>query len=311
MVTANIGNIRRLACRPAIAHISVMNADRTTRARALHRSRIGALLRLALRNASIEANAVLSGLGLTHPQLEVLAAVAEKPGDDQIGIGATLGMDRSTMAAIALTLEQNGWLIRDAGADRRRKLLTLTGTGQYRLAKGLKAAAEAERAIDPVLLADLTTLADHHAGPTPMPAALRPLPIFLLRRIAQTANAIFAEEGGADAMSGLDYSILIMLAERVADDQATLIEAMSTSRSSSVPALNRLVRQALVTRGATDSDRRRKPLAITRAGRDRLARLKPAVARYEKRLLAPLSDAEVVRLRDALLILSEEIADPI
>jgi DNA-binding MarR family transcriptional regulator len=307
MATANIGNFRRLACRPAIAQTSGMNADRTARARALHRSRIGALLRLALRNASLDANAALSCLGLTHPQLEVLAAVAEHPGEDQAGIGATLGMDRSTMAAIALTLEQYGWLIRDAGADRRRKLLTLTGTGQYRLAKGLKAAAEAERAIDPALLADLTTLADHHAGP--MPAALRPLPIFLLRRIAQTANAIFAEEGGGDAMSGLDYSILIMLAEGVADDQATLIEAMSTSRSSSVPALNRLVRQVLVTRGSTDSDRRRKPLAITKAGRDRLTRLKPAVTRYEERLLAPLSEVEVARLRNALLLLSEEIAD--
>jgi DNA-binding MarR family transcriptional regulator len=285
-----------------------MSDARGQRARALHRSRIGALLRLALRNASIDANAALSGVGLTHPQLEVLAAVAERPGEDQIGIGAMLGMDRSTMAAIAFTLEGNGWLVRGAGADRRRKLLMLTGAGQYRLARGLDAAARTAKGADPSLLATLTKLADRHAGPVPMPASLRSLPIFLLRRIAQTANAIFAEEGGPDAMSGLDYSILIMLAEGVADDQATLIEAMSTSRSSSVPALGRLVRQALVTRGSADSDRRRKPLAITKAGRARLARLKPAVARYEKRLLAALSEAEVAHLRGALLTLSGGIA---
>lgn len=278
-----------------------MNADRTIRARALHRSRIGALLRLALRNASLDANAALSGLGLTHPQLEVLAAIAERPGEDQIGIGATLGMDRSTMAAIALTLERNGWLIRDAGTDRRRKLLTLTGTGQYRLAKGLAAATEAERTIDPALLADLTTLADHHAAP--MPAVLRPLPIFLLRRLAQTAHAIFVEESGADALGGLDYSILVMLAEGVADDQASLIEAISTSRSASIPAIARLLEAGLIARTSADEDRRRKPLAITQAGRDRLAALKPAVARYEKRLLAPLSADDVARLRDALVTL--------
>ncbi len=305
----------RLACRRGIAHQSRMTADRIARARALHRSRIGALLRLAARNAVAATNAALANQGLTHPQLEVLAGVAASPGEDQLGIASRLGMDRSTMATLAQGLEESGLLVRTAGTDRRRKLLRLGPAGQGRLNRGLAAAGKAETALLALLGEDgvalrhaLETLAARHADPAAAPAPLQTRLTFLLRRLAQAANVRFVEEGGADHLGGLDYSILTLLAEGVAEDQASLIEAISTSRSATLPAIARLLRDGLIERTEAPGDRRRKPLAISTAGRARIAALSGAVARYEKAFLAPLAPAAARRLHNTLARFTDGIA---
>jgi DNA-binding MarR family transcriptional regulator len=294
---------------------AAMTADRIFLARALHRSRIGALLRLAARGAVAATNAALAAQGLSHPQLEVLAGVAAQPGEDQLGIASRLGMDRSSMATLAQALEEAGLLVRTPGADRRRKLLRLGPAGQGRLTRGLKAAQAAETALLAPLGEDaaplrqaLETLATHHAELAAAPAPLHTSLTFLLRRLAQAANARFVAEGGADQLGGLDYSILTLLAEGVADDQASLIEAISTSRSSTIPAIARLLRAGLIARDGDPADRRRKPLAISAAGRARIAGLAGAVARYEKAFLAPLSAAAAKRLHGGLARLTETIA---
>ncbi|HTU11802.1 MAG TPA: MarR family transcriptional regulator [Allosphingosinicella sp.] len=287
-------------------------SERIARARALHRSRIGALLRLAARQTVAAANAALADHGLTLPQLEVLAGVAAFPGEDQLSIASRLGMDRSTMATLAAGLEATGLLVRTAGADRRRKLLRLGPTGKGRLGRGLAAVRAAETALladtDGTLAAQLETLAARHCELAAAPEPLRDSATFLLRRLAQAANALFVAEGGADRLGGLDYSILTLLAEGVADDQASLIEAISTSRSSTLPAIARLQREGLIARTEPPGDRRRKPLAIAPAGRARIAALADAVTRYEQAFLAPLAPPAAKRLHAALVHLTESIA---
>ena len=292
-----------------------MTADRIALARALHRSRIGALLRLAARQAAAAANAALAEQGLTLPQLEVLAGVAAQPGEDQLSIASRLGMDRSSMATLAQGLEESGLLVRSPGADRRRKLLRLGPAGQGRLGRGVDAVRAAETALLAPLCADglalregLETLAARHTDLDVAPAPLRSRIAFLLRRLAHAANAMFVAEGGPEHLGGLDYSILTLLAEGVADDQASLIEAISTSRSATLPALTRLLRDGLIERTGDPADRRRKPLAITSSGRARIAALAGAVARYEEAFLAPLNPAAAKRLRAALVRLTEGIA---
>lgn len=315
LVAPDAAIVRRLARRPRIAHQRVMTAARIALARALHRSRIGALLRLAARGAVAATNAALADQGLTHPQLEVLAGVAAQPGEDQLGIASRLGMDRSSMATLAQGLEEAGLLVRTPGTDRRRKLLRLGPAGPGRLTRGLEAAQAAETALLATLPNDdatalrtaLETLAIHHAELAAAPAPLQASLTFLLRRLAQAANACFVAEGGTDHLGGLDYSILTLLAEGVADDQASLSEAISTSRSSTIPAIARLLRAGLIQRADTNGDKRRKPLAIAPAGRTRIAGLAGAVARYEKAFLAPLTPAAARRLQDMLARLTDAI----
>lgn len=325
MATANIGTFRRLACRPRSAHTAAMTAaptavtpaERIARARALHRSRIGALLRLAARSATGAANDALAGQGLVQTQLEVLAGVAERAGEDQLGIASRLGIDRSSMASLARGLEASGLLVRTQGADRRRKLLRLGPAGQGRLGRGLAAARATETALLAPLGPDgaamgaaLERLAERHADLAAAPAPLRANLAFLLRRLAFAANARFVAEGGAARLGGLDYSILTLLAEGVAEDQASLIEAISTSRSSTLPAIARLLEGGLIERAGDPGDRRRKPLAVTAAGRARIAALAGAVARYEKAFLAPLDAGAARRLHALLGRLTEPIASP-
>ena len=103
--------------------------QRLNQARALHRLRIGALLRLAQRKAAADAANALATIGASPAQLELLAAVASRPNADQRAIGTALGVDRSTITILIDVAEDRRWMARSAGADRRRNLLGLTDAG--------------------------------------------------------------------------------------------------------------------------------------------------------------------------------------
>src|SRR3954471_3040484 len=120
--------------------------QRLEQARALHRLRIGALLRLAQRKAVSDAANALATIGAGPAQIEVLAAIAARPDADQRAIGSVLGVDRSTITTLIDAAEDRRWVARSAGADRRRNLLGLTDAGRAMLDHGLKLLREADAA---------------------------------------------------------------------------------------------------------------------------------------------------------------------
>lgn len=287
---------------------------RLDEARALHRLRIGALLRLAQRKAAADAASALAPIGASPAQLELLAAVASRPNADQRAIGAALGVDRSTMTILVDAAEERRWMARSAGADRRRNQLALTESGRALLDRGLKllreadaaslAAAGAQGSLLPGLL---HRLAMPYAIVEVAPAALAESPSFLLRRLAQSAVASFAETAGPAALPGLDYTILLLVARGLAETQTDLLVAISTFRSSTTPALRRLEGDGLIERAAVPGDRRRRHLRATSAGRARLRALEAPIAAYEANFLAPLDADEAAMLRDILTRLADSI----
>ncbi|MEI5097483.1 MarR family transcriptional regulator [Streptomyces sp. PmtG] len=67
----------------------------------------------------------------TSPQFAVLNALAGDPGLDQRGVGARVGLDRSTVAEVVSRLSRRGLVdkVRDP-QDGRRALLRLTAEGR-------------------------------------------------------------------------------------------------------------------------------------------------------------------------------------
>ena len=91
-----------------------------------------------------------AGFDVTPVQFAILNALMDDPGEDQITLSSRVAFDQATFGSVIARLEAKGWVQRQADpADKRRKLLWLTGEGE-------KTALQMKRA---VALAQLRILA--------------------------------------------------------------------------------------------------------------------------------------------------------
>lgn len=91
---------------------------------------------------------------VTPVQFAILNAVMDTPGVDQVTLANRVAFDAATSGSVMGRLETKGWIRREPDqADRRRKLLWLTPTGQ-------KATLEMKRSVNLVqekILSPLST----------------------------------------------------------------------------------------------------------------------------------------------------------
>lgn len=88
----------------------------------------GHLFRRAHQHSVSCFNAVF-GRAVTPLQYAALRVLQEHPGIDQVTLAAAIALDTSTAAEIAVRLERDGWIVREMGARRQRRL-ELTAEGQ-------------------------------------------------------------------------------------------------------------------------------------------------------------------------------------
>jgi DNA-binding MarR family transcriptional regulator len=82
---------------------------------------------------------------LTKPQYAVLRAVRQRPGIEQSAVGTAACIDKATLAAVLLRLEQRSLLTRTVDpSDRRRRLLELTAAGRQEVADTIPVAASVD-----------------------------------------------------------------------------------------------------------------------------------------------------------------------
>jgi DNA-binding MarR family transcriptional regulator len=62
------------------------------------------------------------GRAITPLQYAALRVLQEHPGIDQVTLAAAIALDTSTAAEIAVRLERDGWIVRELGARRQRRL---------------------------------------------------------------------------------------------------------------------------------------------------------------------------------------------
>jgi DNA-binding MarR family transcriptional regulator len=125
------------------------------------------------------------------------------------------------------------------------------------------------------------------------------LPSLLGYQLRLAQRAIFADF--ADSLGDLEVSpglfgMLVVIEANPGLKQSQLARAAHLDRSSLVPALDKLEARGLVTRQASEHDRRVNGLWLTEQGGTLLKKLKQRVARHEQRLARGLARSERVQL---------------
>lgn len=92
------------------------------------------------------------------------------------------------------------------------------------------------------------------------------------------------------------FGMLVVIEANPGLKQSQLAKAAHLDRSSLVPALDKLEARGLVTRRASEHDRRVNGLWLTEAGSAMLKKVKQRVARHEQRLVQGLSSSERAQL---------------
>ncbi|TMH13427.1 MAG: MarR family transcriptional regulator [Betaproteobacteria bacterium] len=117
-------------------------------------------------------------------------------------------------------------------------------------------------------------------------------PGHLIRRLNQISMALFFEETTPLGLTSVQYAALNMIAEVPGIDQASLSNMIAFDKTTIVKVLDRLVEKGLITRTRSETDRRLNHLHITPKGTQLLKEIHPMLDRSDKRILAPLSDAD-------------------
>jgi DNA-binding MarR family transcriptional regulator len=131
------------------------------------------------------------------------------------------------------------------------------------------------------------------------------MPGHLLRRCHQIGVAIFLEACADFDLTPLQFAVLQTLVNDGAQDQVTLGGATAMDRTSIALMVRNLERRGLLKRKKSSRDQRAKIVTITAAGRKLLKLALPAVEAAQRRILAPLNEAEARQL----LALLEKMAD--
>ncbi|QHT55929.1 winged helix-turn-helix transcriptional regulator [Cellulomonas sp. H30R-01] len=128
------------------------------------------------------------------------------------------------------------------------------------------------------------------------PARLRALPTWLLNQAARRASGVVAERMRAAGSHRSHYAMLAALDERGALSQADLGRLVGLDRSDVAGAVADLLAAGVVDRRPDPDDRRRNSVALTPAGRRRLAELHDVVLAAQDDVLAPLDPDERAQL---------------
>ena len=129
-------------------------------------------------------------------------------------------------------------------------------------------------------------------------------PGHLIRRAHQVAVALFMEETAEHDVTPVQFAILNALIEEPGEDQVTLASRVAFDAATFGSVIGRLESKGWVRREPDAQDRRRKLLWITPEGEKAAAAMRAAVARTQRRILAPLDAVErehLVALLDRLV----------
>ena len=122
----------------------------------------------------------------------------------------------------------------------------------------------------------------------------------MIRRAHQIAVSLFLEETGELGITTTQYGILLLLRERPGIDQISVAKLLGLDRSTTGMVLTKLEEAGFVGRTVGAHDRRRRTLALTRAGEKMLESLSEPARRARARLLSAFEPHERTQFLDLL-----------
>jgi len=130
-------------------------------------------------------------------------------------------------------------------------------------------------------------------------------PGFLIRRANQIAVALFLEETGALGITNSQYGILLVLKHHPGIDQISVANLLGLDRSTTGMVLDKLEKAGLIGRSIGAHDKRRRSLALTKAGERVLERLAGPARRAQAHVLSAFTAqerVEFVRLLEKFVV---------
>jgi MarR family transcriptional regulator for hemolysin len=121
-----------------------------------------------------------------------------------------------------------------------------------------------------------------------------------LQRVAKAANRAFQDALAAEGGSLPTWLILLSLKARRPETQRELAKAVGIEGATLTHHLAGLERDGLVTRERDPENRRVHRVELTKKGDAAFHRLRGAAVKFDARLRAGMSDAELARLRATL-----------
>ncbi|MGP0032982.1 MAG: MarR family winged helix-turn-helix transcriptional regulator [Solirubrobacteraceae bacterium] len=143
-------------------------------------------------------------------------------------------------------------------------------------------------------------------GPGPL---LSPRLGYLFKHVQIRMHELNEEALAPFGIDGRELGILLVIAGHEPGSQQQAAQRLGIDRTSMVARLDALEDKGLVSRHPHAQDRRRNVVELTDAGRDTLRLATKASERAEATLLAPISDQDGERLRDALQAILARPAD--
>ena len=131
------------------------------------------------------------------------------------------------------------------------------------------------------------------------------MPGHLLRRCHQIAVAIFLEECASFDLTPLQFAVLDSLLHDGPQDQVTLGGRAALDRTTISLVIRKLEERRLLTREKSAQDQRAKIVTITAAGKYLVNEAQRAVETAQRRIVAPLDDAETRQLLELLQKLAD------
>lgn len=127
---------------------------------------------------------------------------------------------------------------------------------------------------------------------TPIQNNLQEYPGHLFRRLHQIAVAKFSLEAEPFGLTPLQWAALAAIERKPGADQSAMSRDIALDTSTMAGVIYRLEARGLITREASNADRRLRVLFLTDEGRDLLTRATPVVMEMQHWLLGPLSPVE-------------------
>jgi MarR family transcriptional regulator, lower aerobic nicotinate degradation pathway regulator len=125
-----------------------------------------------------------------------------------------------------------------------------------------------------------------------LPAPLTERPGFLIRRLHQIHQAIFAEECVAFDVTPMQFSIMSVAGTKPGLDQTALAQEIGVDRTTLANVVARLETRGILRRVRAQTNHRLKCVHLTAAGQRTVAQMEGAVARAHNRTVEALTVEE-------------------
>lgn len=117
-------------------------------------------------------------------------------------------------------------------------------------------------------------------------------PGFLIRRLQQIQVAVFISECSDLDITPVQWGILTIVSEYPGVGQIEISEELGLDRSNVANVVDRLVNRGLLRQKVSPTDRRKKEIALTKAGEKIVEQVEVIASRAQRKILSALSESE-------------------